>query len=212
MRKISLLDALDSTTHHDFPMRCEVIYISIFESFDLVFLVLRWIWLSIHDTHSRSIGKVTICMRYIIALEDDFSLLRITIAKSVEYMYHMITSESLILESSKLSLIGILSKLGKGEIKEVIFGSYLRVFERDPLLSEIFEKCSIGYILTNEEKVRKILGIEVLSHEKLHKDIFIEPTGYLMAKYSDDLTRSDLSKCNVYFIILFILTVIVVLL
>ena len=120
-------------------------------------------------------------------------------------MCHMITCESLILESGKLSFIGIFSKLSEREIEKIIFGSDLRIFKCDPLISEIFEKCSIDYILTNEEKIGKILGIEVLSHEKLYEDIFIESTGYLMAKYSDNLTRSDLCKCNVYFIILFIL-------
>lgn len=114
-------------------------------------------------------------MRYIIAFEDDLSLFLIRITKSIEYMYHMITSECLVFESGKFSFISIFSELSEREIEKIIFGSDLWIFECDLVLMKKLEKCSVDYILTNEEKIGKICSIEILSHEKLYEDILIEP-------------------------------------
>ena len=140
MRKIPLLYPFDRTAHHDFTMGSEVIDLTIFESFYFVFFISAWIWLSIDYRYSRSIGEVSVRMRYVIALEDDISLFWNIITESFEDIFHVFTSEGTILETGHLSFVGILSSLSERKGDEIILRSYLRIFDRDMFLSEKLDK------------------------------------------------------------------------
>ena len=117
IRKIPELESLDDTSHHDFPMRCIVIYHASFESFDLVFLIPARVRFTIRDEDTRSIRELSMCMRYIIALKGDLSFLRYWVAESCQDIRHVTSRQSRVLESGKLRLICIFSNLVLSEVE-----------------------------------------------------------------------------------------------
>ena len=117
IRKIPELESLYDTSHHDFPMRCIVIYHASFESFDLVFLIPTRVRFTIRDEDTRSIGELSMCMRYIIALKGDLSFLRYWIAESCQDIRHVTPRQSRVLESGKLRLICVFSDLVLSEVE-----------------------------------------------------------------------------------------------
>ena len=155
IRKIPELESLEDTSHHDFPMRCIVIYHTRFECFDLVFLIPTRVRFTIRDEDTRSIRELSMCMRYIIALEGDLSFLRYYVAESCEDIRHVTPRQSRVLESGELRLICVFSDLVLSEVQELFASTDRGRYDIDSRSCEELEKCSICDILRSDKRLRE---------------------------------------------------------
>ena len=141
-------------------------------------------------------------MRNIITFEDNLSFFWYFIPKSFEYICHVCSSKSILLECGKLTFICIFSDLIQGKIKKLLPSSYSRMYNLYFLFSEKIRKYWISNFFDSYKRIWKLKEFSrfssyinyILTSKKL-RNHFIScfyRRYYSMAKYSNNLTISNL--------------------